>query len=372
MKKLLFLTGTRADYGKLKPLIKVSHSVDQVDSRVAVTGMHALSSYGSTWREVSRDFPDAYIFLNQNDLDTPATILAKTVSRLEDLFREIEPDLLVVHGDRLEALAAAATGAFMNIRVGHIEGGEVSGTVDESIRHAVSKLAHVHFVSNAKAATRLHKLGETSETVFVIGSPELDVADSPDLPTLEETLAAYGIPDRDYAIFVFHPVTTDVERSARQADMTIHALQSKGLHTVIIEPNNDLGSDYIRQQLASVRENSRFSIFPSVRYERFLVLLRNAQFVIGNSSLGVREAPHYGVPSVNIGDRQLGRATAPTIVNVHPESPREVSDAIDLASTLPRIPSYEFGDGKSAERFADILASGAIWSIPIQKRFFDD
>ena len=371
-KRILFLTGTRADYGKMKPLIRKAASLKGVEPTVAVTGMHCLGLYGSTWREVKKDFPDIHLFHNQNTEDSPATILGKTVSRLEDLCQEISPDLLVIHGDRIETLAAAATGALMNIRVGHIEGGEVSGTVDESLRHAVSKLAHIHFVSNDVAAKRLRNMGEPPESIFVIGSPELDLADSPDLPSLDEVKEYYGIPLGPHVVFAFHPVTTDTEESASHARLVIEALKSSHHHVIAIEPNNDFGSEAIRSTLDLIRDAPGFSVFPSLRYERFLVLLKNASFVIGNSSLGVREAPHYGVPSIDVGSRQRNRANGPTILHISPHSAHDVSAAILEALELPRTRSSLFGDGKSAERFGALLGSGVIWDIPLQKQLVDE
>ncbi len=371
-KRVLFLTGTRADYGKMKPLILKAASIEGVETSVAVTGMHSLSLYGSTWKEVKKDFPDIYLFHNQNIKDSSATILGKTVSRLEDLCQELAPDLLVVHGDRIETLAAAATGALMNIRVGHIEGGEVSGTVDESIRHAVSKLAHIHFVSNEVAAKRLRNMGEPPESIFVIGSPELDLADSPELPSLDEVKDYYGIPPGPHAVFAFHPVTTNADESANHARMVLQALKSVRQHVIAIEPNNDFGSEAIRSALENLRNTIGFSVFPSLRYERFLVLLKNASFVIGNSSMGVREAPHYGVPSIDVGSRQRNRATGPTILSITPTSPLDVTRAIMRALELPRTRSSLFGDGTSAEQFGSLLGNEAIWDIPLQKQLVDE
>ena len=370
-KTILFLTGTRADYGKIKPLIRVCMDIQDVEPVIAVTGMHCLGPYGLTWKEVEKDFSNPYVFHNQNTQDSGATVLSKTVARLEDLCAELSPDLLVAHGDRIETLAAAATGALMNVRVGHIEGGEVSGTIDESIRHAVSKLAHVHFVSNEEAAARLRSFGEPAESVFVIGSPELDLADSPDLPSLEDVKAHYGIPSSPHVIFAFHPVTTSTEESALHARYSLEALEHGGFHVVAIEPNNDFGSDLIRREIDRFRDNQSFSVFPSLRYERFLVLLRNAEFVIGNSSMGVREAPHYGVPSIDIGSRQMNRGKGPTIISVIPRSSREILRAIQKAQSSDRIRGSQFGDGRSADRFRAVVESGSIWEIGLQKHHVD-
>lgn len=372
MKKILFLTGTRADYGKLKPLIAKVRELEGFEAMVAVTGMHCLSEYGSTWREVHSDFPDSFVFYNQNFGDSAATVMSKTVARIEDLLREEKPDLLVVHGDRVETLAAATAGALLNVRVGHVEGGEVSGTVDESLRHAVTKLSHAHFVSNSQAKERLHKLGESAETVFAIGSPELDLASSESLPSLEDVKSYYGIPPEPHVVLAFHPVTTDAEESARQFRFVLDALDHTGTHVIAIEPNNDFGSEMIREEISRVKGNSLFSVFPSIRYERFLVIVKEAQFVIGNSSMGVREAPNYGVPSIDVGSRQMNRAQSSTIVHIEPKSREDVVEAINAVMGIEREPSREFGDGRSAERFGQVVSSEAFWKIPLQKHLSDD
>ncbi|NBO09243.1 MAG: UDP-N-acetylglucosamine 2-epimerase (hydrolyzing), partial [Actinobacteria bacterium] len=185
-RKIIFLTGTRADFGKLKSLMLRLQADEHFEVHVFVTGMHMLSKYGSTWEEVRKaGLTNLYRFINQNENDSMDHILAKTIAGLSDYVREVVPDMLVVHGDRLEPLAGAIVGAFNNIRVAHIEGGEVSGTIDEVIRHSISKMSHLHFVANVQAKKRLLQLGEADETIHVIGSPDVDLMNSLDLPSLD-------------------------------------------------------------------------------------------------------------------------------------------------------------------------------------------
>ncbi|RKJ17522.1 UDP-N-acetylglucosamine 2-epimerase (hydrolyzing), partial [Butyricicoccus sp. 1XD8-22] len=187
MKKIVFLTGTRADYGKIKSLINKVWEDSSFELYLFVTGMHMLSRYGSTWREIEKDgFKNVYHFINQSQ-NTPMDIaLSDTISGLSNYIAEINPDLIVVHGDRLEALAGAIVGAFNNIRVVHIEGGEVSGTIDESIRHAITKFAHIHMVSNDESKKRIIQMGEAEKNIFVIGSPDIDIMYSNKLPSIEK------------------------------------------------------------------------------------------------------------------------------------------------------------------------------------------
>ncbi len=370
-RRVLFVSGTRADYSKLKPLISAAKSCSpSLDVGIFVTGMHMLSEYGSTHLEVAKVGEWDYRYINQSDGDSPTSILAKTVTGLSDFIREVKPDLLVVHGDRIEALAAAIVGAMTNTLVAHVEGGELSGTIDDSYRHAITKLSQVHLVSNEEARRRLHSLGEDPESTWAIGSPELDLMHSQDLPSLAEVQKRYDIPWDEYAIAILHPVATESHLAAKQAEIFADALKKSGKNYVVIESNNDLGSSSIRDVIRPLTFERNIRVLPSMRFEHFLSLLRQAQFIIGNSSSGVREAPHYGVPAINVGSRQNGRVNSKMVIDCEFES-SELDRAIDRAMQIERLAEHNFGDGKSAERFKSILESGAIWNTSIQKVFYE-
>ena len=369
-KRLVFLTGTRADYSKIKPLIDVLRDKKGIDLNIFITGMHMLSQYGSTHLEVEAAGPWDYRYVNQGRDDDPHSIMAKTISGFGDYCREIRPDLIIVHGDRIEALAGAIVGVTTNTLVAHIEGGEVSGTIDDSFRHAITKLAHLHFVANPDASSRLIRLGESPATIFVIGSPELDLMDSTDLPELEEAKRWYEIPFTDFAIAILHPVFTERDLAHAQAQVFAEALERSGLNYVLIESNNDAGSGPMRDALGKLSTNPRIRSLPSMRFPYFLQLLKNAKFIIGNSSSGVREAPHYGVPAVNIGSRQNGRVQSSMVLDCHFET-SDILHAISEACRMPRLREQNFGDGNSATRFRQAIISGTIWKTPLQKVFQD-
>lgn len=371
VKKILFVTGTRADFGKLKSLMLELKSNPSFELHVFVTGMHMLTKYGYTCEEVERvGFDNIYKYINQNASDGMDHVLAKTISGLSDYVREIQPDIILVHGDRVEALAGATVGALNNILTGHIEGGEVSGTIDELIRHAVTKLSHVHFVANEAAKQRLIQLGEREDAVHVIGSPDIDVMNSTSLPSLEEVRRHYQIDFPNYGVLAFHPVTTELETLREQTRSMIQALELSGRQYVVIYPNNDHGSEIILDEYRKLAANPRFRLFPSMRFEYFLTLLRHADFMIGNSSAGVREAPHYGVPAVNLGSRQFNRVKSSLIVNTDILL-EAINPAIDRALSLPRLPESLFGDGGSAQHFCEIVTSADLWCLPKQKHFID-
>ncbi len=373
MKKIVFLTGTRADFGKIKSLITIleqQHSLFEV--HVFVTGMHLQKEYGYTLIEIERcQFRNIHTFENHTHETTMDLTLAKTIEGLSAYCKQIHPDLIVVHGDRVETLAGAIVGSLNNVLVAHIEGGEVSGTVDELIRHSVSKLSHLHFVSNTEAANRLLQMGEMPSSIYTIGSPDIDIMFSENLPPLVKVKEYYQIDFDNYAVVMFHPVTTESNEMKRYAEDFVTALLMDTHNYVVIFPNNDLGSQFIIDAYNRVKNNIRFRVFPSLRFEYFLTLLKNAQFIIGNSSAGIREAPYYGIPIINIGTRQQNRAVHADIINVDYNCQNITSalNSIDQHKVEPSL--NDFGKGDSAELFLTTLLDNSMWAINHQKQFND-
>lgn len=370
-KKILFLTGTRADFGKLKSLIQKVEQTAGLDAHLFVTGIHMMAKYGMTVIEVKNSgFQSIYKYINQNANDSMDVILAKTIAGLSDYVKELQPDLIVVHGDRVEAMAGAIVGALNNILVAHIEGGEVSGTIDELIRHSVSKMSHIHFVCNDRAKQRLVQLGENEFNIFVIGSPDLDIMSSANLPTISEMKQRYAIYFDSYAVFMFHPVTTDIDSLPKKINAIVDAMLTSDDNFVVIYPNNDLGSNIIINELARLEGNTRFKVFPSIRFEYFLTMLKYAQYMLGNSSAGVREAPFYGLPSINLGLRQHNRSNAKSIINSQ-ENVDDILNAIQIAKSSNFESEKEFGNGNSDKLFVNELQRKNFWNISKQKVFVD-
>lgn len=372
MKKILFLTGTRADFGKIKSLIQILEKQAGFEVFVFVTGMHLQEEYGYTLIEIERcRFKNVHTFENHTHETTMDLTLAKTIEGLSAYVKTINPDMILVHGDRVETLAGAIVGSLNDILVAHIEGGEVSGTVDELIRHSVSKLSHIHFVSNAESAKRLKQMGEIKSSIFTIGSPDIDIMFSEELPSLEVVKDYYQILFETYAVVMFHPVTTEAKEMQHYADDFVTALGNDDHNYVVIYPNNDLGSQCIIDAYKKLKNNPRFRVFPSLRFEYFLTMLKNSQFIIGNSSAGIREAPYYGIPIINIGTRQQNRAVHAEIVNVDYSI-----KSIELA--LKKIDQHHvqktnanFGQGNSAQLFLETIKKEDIWRINHQKQFRD-
>ena len=372
MKKILFLTGTRADFGKIKSLIQILENHQDFEVFVFVTGMHLQKKYGYTLLEIKRcGFLNVHTFENHTHETTMDLTLAKTIEGLSAYVKDCNPDMIVIHGDRVEALAGAIVGSLNNILVSHIEGGEVSGTIDELIRHSTSKMSHVHFVSNESAKNRLMQMGELDDSIFTIGSPDVDIMFSDNLPDLETVKNYYEITFENYAVVMFHPVTTEAKYMQQYTNDFVISLLEDTHNYIVIFPNNDLGSNVILEAYEKLKNNNRFRVFPSLRFEYFLTLLKKAQFIIGNSSAGIREAPYYGLPIINIGTRQQNRAVNADIINVDYDK-SSIQKALSIIDTHQiQVSKNDFGQGNSAQLFLQSLEKVDIWELNHQKQFRD-
>lgn len=374
-KKIVFLTGTRADFGKLKSLINISKKSKLFDVHIFVTGMHLDKKFGYTIDEVQKEgYSNIFPYKNYTLSTKMDQILSNTIKGFSKYISNIKPDLIIVHGDRVEALAGAISGSLNNILVAHIEGGEISGTIDELIRHAVSKMSHIHFVSNKDAAKRLNQLGELSSCIHIIGSPDLDLMDPRRIPKLDFVLKYYDINFNDYAIAMFHPVTTEFDAMTRNIKSFVNALVKSNKNYILIYPNNDLGSNIIINEYKRLKNKSNFRIFPSTRFEYFLTLLYSADFIIGNSSAGIREAPYYNTPSIDIGTRQKNRSSGASIFHCDYKE-NNIIEAIqkisDFSQKNRQSVTHEFGAGDSDRKFLQILKKDIFWKTNKQKQFQD-
>lgn len=368
-KKVVFVTGTRADFGKLKPLIVASRDIG-ANVIVYVTGMHMLRKYGNTKVEVHRlNGVEIHESLNQNTTDPQDAILAKTISQFSDFVQEQAPDLVVIHGDRVEALACALVCATNYIISAHIEGGEVSGTIDESFRHCASKLCTYHFTSSQLASTRLKMLGEEEWRILQIGSPELDLHAAQATISIDDVKHYYDIPFDEYGICVFHPVTSEQKSIGSQAKCIASAMVASKKDFVVIMPNNDPGHRDIMKEFEKLPSDN-FKMIPSIRFEYFSVLMKNSKCILGNSSLGVREAPFLGKQSINIGRRQTNRSACPSIINYNTEGgDGSLSELLSLVWGKSYPPDRAFGSGNAANEFINRLLDKKFWCPNHQKVF---
>jgi UDP-N-acetylglucosamine 2-epimerase (hydrolysing) len=369
-KSLLFVTGTRADFGKIEPLAVAARDAGY-DIAFFVTGMHMMQRYGLTKVEVHRvQGATVHEFQNQREDDPQDLILAKTVMGFSDYLTEAQPDLVVVHGDRVEALAAALVCATNYVRCAHVEGGEVSGTIDEIFRHCNTKLAYCHLVSSDQAARRVMALGEPAEAIHAIGSPELDFHGRDSGVSIDEVRSHYDIPYDDYGVCTFHPVTSEAATMGQQAADLFGAMEASGRNFVVILPNNDPGAADILKVIESLPRD-RFRLIPSMRFAHFSELMKHASAILGNSSAGVREAPFLGIPSLDVGTRQARRSDAVSVTSVQADNRAGILGFLSDEWGKRYETHTGFGAGNTAGRFVELLNDPQFWNRSLQKEFQD-
>ena len=370
MKKIVFITGTRADYGKIKSILINLQKKKIYEVSLFVTGMHNLKTYGSTYDEIYKDkIKNITRFKNQNKNDAMDTVLSKTINGFKKYVNTKKPDLIIVHGDRVEALACAIVGAINNIKVGHIEGGEISGTIDGVLRHSISKLCNFHFVTNNSAKKRLIQIGEINSNIYTIGSPDVDLILRKDLPSLESVKRRYEIKFSNYAIGIFHPVTNEMHNLKKEINIFVNLIIKSKKNFILIYPNNDTGTNIILDEYRRIKSNT-VRIFPSIRFEYYLSLLKNSNFIIGNSSSGIMEAPYYGIPTIDLGNRQLNRAKLDSITNLS-FNQKKIERYINYFSNkkIKYKKTLFFGKGNSSKKFIQILNKKNIWKSQSIKQF---
>lgn len=368
--KIIFITGTRADFGKLKPLINKFYNSQNV--KIIATGMHLIKELGNTVAEVEKYFSNNVIRIKGQDFNES---MVEGFSRFMIGFRnyliklKTPPDLIIVHGDRFDALAASIVANELNFRVCHIEGGEISGTIDEAIRHSVSKFSHIHFVSNDIAKNRILKLGENPNFVFISGSPETDILLGNDLPKLIESKKRYNIKFKNYIIFCMHPVVSELNLLKKQIKEIFKFLKELNLGIILIHPNNDEGSSIILSEIERSKIDNLKS-FQSIRFEHYITFLKNSKAIIGNSSSVVREAPTLGIPSINIGSRQQGRTNISSVIDSLPDYENLVKSWKDLNSLEDIKPNYNFGEGNVASYIYKKILELDLEKINTQKKYY--
>ncbi|HSE21500.1 MAG TPA: UDP-N-acetylglucosamine 2-epimerase, partial [Pyrinomonadaceae bacterium] len=302
--------------------------------------------------------------------ENPAS-MAKTTGigllELATVFDNLKPDVVVTIADRYETLATAVAASYMNIPVAHVQGGEVTGSIDEKVRHCVTKLSNLHFVSTELAAERVLRMGEEKSTVFVTGCPSIDLAAEVFLdPTLNfdlfERYGGVGVPvnlSNGYLVVMQHPVTTEYELAREHVMETLHAVRDVGLPTLWFWPNVDAGSGGTSNGIRTFREHenpTNIRFFKNMAPTDFLRVVRNSSALIGNSSVGIRECSYLGVPVVNVGDRQIGRERGRNVLDVG-YNRAEITDAIGKHRQNGRYPNDKlYGDGQAGKRIAELLA----------------
>lgn len=381
MTKIGVVTVARSDYGIYRPLLRELRRRRDVDVALYVGGMHLRERFGSTVREIERDaFPidERVDFLLDDDSPLAvATGAGRGVVGFASAFERSRPDVLVLLGDRIEMLAAGVGALPLSIPIAHVHGGELTeGAIDDSIRHALTKLSHLHFASTEEHARRIVQLGEEPWRVVVSGAPALD-AIRRHVPLSDDELAERGVRLRGPTLLVtFHPVTRELQETERHVDAVLEAVHSSGLDAVFTYPNADAANGAIVERLERLAgSNGRYTVVRSLGADAYYTLLGRVVAMVGNSSSGIIEAPSFRLPVVDVGDRQRGRTRAANVVHAEPE-PASVRRAIERASSAEFRAGLEglvnpYGDGRAAERITDSLTSVPLGERLLLKRFHD-
>lgn len=377
MRKIAVITGTRADYGSYYPILKKLQADKDLSLEIIATGMHLSPQYGYTIDEIEKDgFKIKYkvdMLLSSDSGAAMAKNIGLGILGITNALEIISPDILLVLGDRGEMLAGTIAAAHMNIPVFHLHGGEVTGTIDESIRHAITKLAHIHLVATDKYGERIAKLGEDVWRIHVFGAPRADIIQHTEFLTKEEILKKYDLRNlTEYNLLVFHPVTTEINLIEEQINNIIKALEFIKIPTIIILPNSDAGNHLILNVYNKYRNNQLLYFFANVNHFDYLSLLKNTIALIGNSSSGIIEAPLLKKAAINIGSRQFGRERSSNVIDVN-----AVTNEIVSAYLYSQSPEFQqivlqseniYGDGTTSDKVINLLKNIEINYKLIQKK----
>jgi UDP-hydrolysing UDP-N-acetyl-D-glucosamine 2-epimerase len=377
-RRVCVVVSARPSYSRVKTALLAMQAHAGLELQVVATASALLEHYGGVARMMAADgIPVAARAATVVDGRNPTTMATSTglaLLKMVTILENLEPDIVVTIADRYETLATATAAAYMNIPLAHLQGGEVTGSVDEKVRHAVTKLANLHLVSTPEAAQRVIGMGEAPSTVFVTGCPSIDLA----AEVLRSSgghsfLEPYGCTDLppDYVVLLQHPVTTEFEGAHTQMLESLHAVRDCGLAAVILQPNEDAGSEAAARAIEMFRNGrqvDRFFYVDSMAPSDFLRLLNGSRCLVGNSSAGIRECSYMGVPVVNVGSRQRNRQRSTNVVDA-PHERDAIAEALRRQIQRGRYPSDNlYGSGHAGETIASILAETA---LRIDKHFAD-
>lgn len=378
MKRKIFLvTERRADYSRFKPILKKIEKDSDLDYDLVVTGIHLLKKYGHTIDEIKKDgfkiFSTFKMFEEEKIEDTGAEMVRSLGRAITNITYELEkskPDIILSGFDIAANFAVTIAGAHMNIPVVHIQGGEVTGTIDESLRHAMSKFSHYHFVANDDARKRLIKMGEIPEHVFVTGCPSIDaILQVKEIPK-EELEKEFNLDlNKPFIIIIQHPVTSEINEVTSQIIKTLEAVKELNMQAILIYPNNDAGA----QQILNVIEKTSIKQVSTLFLQKYVNLLKHAKALVGNSSGGIHETATFHIPTVNIGTRQQGRLRPDNVLDVghdKDEIKKAILKTLNDKIFLEKVAKCNnpYGDGTASEKIINLLKKIDISSKIIQKK----
>ncbi len=363
--KICVIGSSRATYGYKKNILEILNKDKFFDLKLIVTGMHLSKKHGYSVKDIIADKIPIYKKVNTNfesdDEKKHIFSLSKEMVNLSILFNKIRPELVLVTGDRAEMFVAALTAAYMKIAVAHIQSGDLSGHIDGSIRHAITKISHLHFASCEDSKKRVLKMGEEKWRVFNTGAPQLDDFNKPNIININNFNKELKIKlEKNFLIIMQHPVLYENVDSGLQIEQTLKAVEKLPYQKIVIYPNIDTGNNKIIKILEKYKDKKNFNIFKNLKREYFIFLLRNAKMLIGNSSCGILEAASFKLPVINIGNRQKGRLQSKNILNTG-YSQKQIIKAINIIQSSKKYKKNLskcknlYGDGKSSMRIIKIL-----------------
>lgn len=374
MKKIAYITGTRADFGIEVPLLDELEKSSDFKLQLYATGMHLMPEFGSSFDQVKKKFSNVKVIDARFGQDGMASFAAKFSTELVRAFKKDRPDLALVHGDRIEMLCTTIISLYLGIPIAHVQGGDKTATLDDSARHAITKMSHLHFPAIEESAERIRLMGEEEWRIKVVGTLGLDALLRVKTLKRHELCKKLSLPlDSKIILVLQHPVSEEVELSRQYMKNIISAVKRFNLPTVIIYPNADSGSDQIREVINEEKDNPLFKIFKNLDYGTFVSLEKEADVWIGNSSAGIIESASFGTPVVNVGIRQNGRQRGINVIDVGNEE-EEIYQAINRSLFNEKyLKSLEncinpWGDGCAVKRIMEVLRTTKIYNQLLAKK----
>ncbi|MGE5505659.1 MAG: UDP-N-acetylglucosamine 2-epimerase [Actinomycetota bacterium] len=364
MRKIAVLTGKRGGYGAMKPMLRAIADDPGLELQLIATDQHLNAAFGKTIAEIEKDFAvAAAVDIEQRD-GSPvarAEALGTCTTRMAAVLARLAPDILVLYGDRGEVLATALAAIHLRIPLAHIQGGDLSGNVDETIRHALTKLAHLHFPSTAASAERIRRMGEEDWRITVAGDNHVDQIVAGTYTPAPELRARFGIPDGERPIIVLlHPETVRPRDQYADARLVLDTVLARGRRTLVVYPCSDHGWEEIVRAIDEVRDAPGISVHRNIEAPDFWGLQAMAAVLVGNSSAGLIETPYFRLPAINLGERQKGRERAENVIDSDFDRTalvRALDTAMDDRDFLERVRrcSQPFGDGRAWARIVERL-----------------
>lgn len=375
--KILYISGTRADYGLMKSVLYEIKNHPELSLDIGVTGMHLMPEFGSTLEEILNDGFSCHIVnatYSKDSKDSMALFVGECIHGCVELFHSLKPDILLILGDRGEMLSAAITGAYLGVPVVHIHGGDLTSTVDDIARHAITKLSHVHCPATQDSADRIIKMGENPEHVHVVGSPGLEQILKESHAYPEELSRKYLINwSRRLILVIFHPESLSDGDPSVYMEHVLKAVLSFHEQVIVLYPNADAGGRAMIEVIRNHSGDPNLQSYPSIPHHDYLGLLKYSSVIVGNSSSGIIEAPSFGIPAVNIGNRQRGRLQGKNVIDsgyAEDEIRESVHKALNDKSFRESVKMAvnPYGDGRTSSIISGILVDLQITPELVQKR----